>query len=238
MKRKVDRPEQNDSDMPVDSFARTLGGTHDSVYVTCIYRLGDPQAARLRPGEAQRALRAADSLPLGKQLWRLGQSAGGREEAARRGFAEQGHAALRLQRLEARASAAHGFGRAARAALRQPRRGRQSGRHGAKRAFRRVRRYYTWETEFRRIGLGLGGGSGWVVLGYNVHTAQAENYWLWDHLHGPPATMPLLVMDMYEHSYQMDFGAATAKYVDAFFQNIRWDVVITRLGQARRLAKG
>src|SRR6266480_2838773 len=50
--------------------------------------------------------------------------------------------------------------------------------------------YETWETEFRRIGLGLGGGSGWVVLGYNVHTGQVENYWLWDHLHGPPATMP------------------------------------------------
>src|SRR2546428_666079 len=35
--------------------------------------------------------------------------------------------------------------------------------------------YDTWETEFRRIGLGLGGGSGWVGLGYNVHTGQGEN---------------------------------------------------------------
>jgi Fe-Mn family superoxide dismutase len=94
----------------------------------------------------------------------------------------------------------------------------------------------TWETEFRRIGLGLGGGSGWVVLGYNVHTQQIENYWLWDHLHGPAATMPLLVMDMYEHSYQMDFGAATAKYVDTFFQNIRWEVVLARLEQAQKSA--
>jgi Fe-Mn family superoxide dismutase len=34
------------------------------------------------------------------------------------------------------------------------------------------------ETEFRRIGAGLGGGSGWVVLGYNMHTHQLENYWL------------------------------------------------------------
>jgi Fe-Mn family superoxide dismutase len=46
--------------------------------------------------------------------------------------------------------------------------------------------------------------------------------------------MPLLVMDMYEHSYQMDFGAATAKYVDAFFQNIRWETVQARLEQARK----
>src|SRR5438093_11304397 len=91
--------------------ACTLGGTHDSVCVTCVYRLSNAQAARLRPGQTQRALRTADSLPLGEPR-RLGQSAGGREEA---GFAEQRHTALRLQRLEARASAAHGFGRAARA---------------------------------------------------------------------------------------------------------------------------
>ena len=95
----------------------------------------------------------------------------------------------------------------------------------------------TWETEFRRIGLGLGGGSGWVILGYNFHTQQIENYWLWDHLHGPATTMPLLVMDMYEHAYQMDFGAATAKYVDAFFQNIRWETVLARLERAQKAMK-
>jgi len=92
-----------------------------------------------------------------------------------------------------------------------------------------------WETEFRKIGTGLSGGSGWVVLGCNLHTGQIENYWLWDHLHGPPATLPLLVMDMYEHSYQMDYGAAAGKYIDAFFRNIRWEVVMTRLAHAQRV---
>ena len=87
----------------------------------------------------------------------------------------------------------------------------------------------TWETEFRRIGAGLGGGSGWVVLGFNTHTHQLENYWLADHAHGPAATLPLLVMDMYEHSYQMDYGAAAAKYIDAFFKNIQWDAVASRI---------
>ncbi len=96
--------------------------------------------------------------------------------------------------------------------------------------------YDTWETEFRRIGLGLGGGAGWVVLGYNLHAGQIENYWLWDHMHGVSATLPLLVMDMYEHSYQMDFGAAAAKYIDAFFLNIRWEAVLERLEQATKLA--
>lgn len=86
-----------------------------------------------------------------------------------------------------------------------------------------------WEGEFRRIGAGLGGGAGWVVLGYNTHTRQLENYWLADHAHGPAATLPLLVLDMYEHSYQMDYGAAAAKYIDAFFKNIQWDTVAARI---------
>jgi len=93
-----------------------------------------------------------------------------------------------------------------------------------------------WETEFRRIGMGLGGGSGWVVTAYNLHLGQIENYWLADHLHAPAASLPLLVMDMYEHSYQLDYGAAAAKYIDAFFQNIRWEIVAERLAQARAYA--
>ena len=54
-------------------------------------------------------------------------------------------------------------------------------------------------------------------------------------------TPPLLVaalkereLDMYEHSYALDYGAAAAKYVDAFFQNIQWDEVNRRLESAPR----
>jgi Fe-Mn family superoxide dismutase len=86
-----------------------------------------------------------------------------------------------------------------------------------------------WEAEFRKIGLGLGGGSGWVVLGYNNHLKLLENYWLADHATAPAGVRPLLVMDMYEHAYQMDYGAAAAKYIDAFFSNIQWDAVAARL---------
>jgi Fe-Mn family superoxide dismutase len=86
-----------------------------------------------------------------------------------------------------------------------------------------------WETEFRRIGQGLAGGSGWVVLGYNEKLKLLENYWLADHASNPPDTRPILVMDMYEHAYQMDYGAAAAKYIDAFFGNVRWDAVAARL---------
>jgi len=36
-------------------------------------------------------------------------------------------------------------------------------------------------------------------------------------------------MEMYEHSDQMDYGAAAEKYIDAFFQNIQWDTVAARM---------
>ena len=90
----------------------------------------------------------------------------------------------------------------------------------------------TWEKEFKRIGAGLGGGSGWVVLGLNLHSGLLENYWQWDHSHAPSATLPILVMDMYEHSYQMDYGAAATTYVDVFFRNIHWETVAARLEKA------
>ena len=92
----------------------------------------------------------------------------------------------------------------------------------------------TWEKEFRRIAAGLGGGSGWVMLGWNTHTSTLENYWMADHMHAPAAVRPILVMDMYEHSYHMDFGAAAAQYIDAFMRNIHWGVAAERLNLARQ----
>ncbi|MGZ8195230.1 MAG: superoxide dismutase [Methylosarcina sp.] len=90
----------------------------------------------------------------------------------------------------------------------------------------------SWKKEFKRIGAGLGGGSGWVMLGYNLHSGLLENYWQWDHMHAPSSTLPILVMDMYEHSYQMDYGAAAPAYVDAFFRNIHWETVSLRMDKA------
>ena len=87
----------------------------------------------------------------------------------------------------------------------------------------------TWETEFRRIGQGLSGGSGWVMLGFNHGLKLLENYCLGDHATAPATVTPLLMMDMYEHAYQMDYGAAAAKYIDAFFVNLQWDQVAGRL---------
>lgn len=89
--------------------------------------------------------------------------------------------------------------------------------------------YEAWEAEFKRTGNALGGGSGWAILGYNLHTKELHNYWAADHAHNAPMTVPLLVLDMYEHAYQMDYGAVAARYVDAFMTNVNWDEVNRRL---------
>jgi superoxide dismutase, Fe-Mn family len=96
----------------------------------------------------------------------------------------------------------------------------------------------TWEAEFRKIGQGLGGGSGWVVLGFNRKLRLLENYWMADHSTGPVDVAPVLVMDMYEHAFAMDYGAAAAKYIDAFFTNIQWDAVARRLEQGTAPIRG
>ncbi len=88
--------------------------------------------------------------------------------------------------------------------------------------------YELWEAEFKRTGNALAGGSGWVTLGFNYHTGALHNYWAWDHMHNAPASRPLLVLDMYEHAYHIDYGAAAAKYVDAFMQNVNWEEVNRR----------
>jgi superoxide dismutase, Fe-Mn family len=97
--------------------------------------------------------------------------------------------------------------------------------------------YDQWEAEFKRTGNALGGGSGWVIFALNLHTGELHNYWSWDHMHNAPTGLPLLVLDdMYEHAYHMDYGAAAAKYVDAFMQNINWEEVNRRYMKAQKAA--
>lgn len=88
--------------------------------------------------------------------------------------------------------------------------------------------FESWKTEFKRTGNSLSGGSGWTILAYNRHTKEFHNYWAADHTTNAPFSIPLLVLDMYEHAYQMDYGSAAAKYVDAFMSNINWDEVNRR----------
>lgn len=85
-----------------------------------------------------------------------------------------------------------------------------------------------WEGEFRRTANALAGGSGWAVLAIGPE-GDLHNYWAWDHSAGAPGSRPLLVLDMYEHAYHLDYGAAAARYVDAFMQNVDWEEVSRRL---------
>jgi Fe-Mn family superoxide dismutase len=91
-----------------------------------------------------------------------------------------------------------------------------------------------WEEQFRAVGMSLAGGSGWVVLDFNFQTEQLGTHWSGNHTQNAAFSQPLLVMDMYEHAYAIDYGAAGAKYIDAFFQNIQWDEVHRRLERSQK----
>jgi superoxide dismutase, Fe-Mn family len=96
--------------------------------------------------------------------------------------------------------------------------------------------YATWEQHFQACGSSLSGGSGWVILSYDfVHRSLSTDR-LANHTQTLSSSYPLLVMDMYEHSYHMDYGPAADRYVKAFFQNIQWDVVEQRLEKAKKAA--
>lgn len=90
-----------------------------------------------------------------------------------------------------------------------------------------------WEHDLRQTALSLGGGSGWVVVGYDAAKDSLHNWWAWDHMHQVASGEPVLVLDLYEHAYHMDYGAATKAYVDAFLANVQWDEVNRRVGRAR-----
>lgn len=94
-----------------------------------------------------------------------------------------------------------------------------------------------WEPEFRATALSLGGGSGWVTLGLHTVTGELLIAWSGNHSQAPAGALPLLVLDMYEHAYALDYGAAAAKYVDAFFTNLRWEEVERRFEGARAALK-
>ncbi|MGZ3235144.1 MAG: superoxide dismutase [Croceibacterium sp.] len=85
-----------------------------------------------------------------------------------------------------------------------------------------------WEAEFKRTAMSIAGGSGWAILAWNRHTKSLHNYWAWDHMHGAVTGAPLLVLDMYEHAFHMDYGAAAAKYVDAVMANLDWETIDAR----------
>ncbi|MDQ7979883.1 Fe-Mn family superoxide dismutase [Paraburkholderia sp. SARCC-3016] len=85
-----------------------------------------------------------------------------------------------------------------------------------------------WHAEFAAMGKALGGGSGWVLLSWSPRLGKLCNQWASDHAHTLADGVPILALDMYEHSYHIDFGAKAGAYVDAFMQNVNWQKVNAR----------
>src|SRR5213593_2360157 len=82
--------------------------------------------------------------------------------------------------------------------------------------------YERWHAEFTAMGKALGGGSGWVLLSWSRRDRKLVNQWAADHCHTLAGGQPILALDMYEHSYHIDFGAKAATYVDTFMDVVRW----------------
>jgi Fe-Mn family superoxide dismutase len=92
-----------------------------------------------------------------------------------------------------------------------------------------------WKAEFAAMGRSLGGGSGWVLLTYVPRERRLMNQFAADHSQNVASGVPVLAMDMYEHSYHIDFGANVAAYVDTFLRNIDWKGVAARYEDAAKV---
>jgi Fe-Mn family superoxide dismutase len=90
--------------------------------------------------------------------------------------------------------------------------------------------YERWRAEFMAMGKALAGGSGWVLLSWSPRDKKLVNQWASDHCHTLAGGTPILGLDMYEHSYHMDYGAKAATYVDTFMAAIRWSNADRLLG--------
>jgi Fe-Mn family superoxide dismutase len=89
--------------------------------------------------------------------------------------------------------------------------------------------YETWEKEFKATGAMRG--IGWAVLYHDTAAGRLFNFWINEHDVGHPAgCRPVLIMDVFEHAFMIDYGLKRADYIEAFFKNIDWKASEGRLG--------
>ena len=93
-----------------------------------------------------------------------------------------------------------------------------------------------WRAEFSAMGYALGGGSGWVLLSWLPHNGRLINQYASEHSQAIAGGVPLIALDMYEHSYHIDFGANAKAYVDTFLRNVDWKAVAGRFEDAGKVA--
>lgn len=94
--------------------------------------------------------------------------------------------------------------------------------------------YERWRSEFLAMGKAQGGGSGWVLLTWSPRDNRLTNQWAMDHTTTLAGGTPILGLDMYEHSYHMDYGAKAATYVETYMAAIRWSNVDKLFATAAR----
>ncbi|MBI4853950.1 MAG: superoxide dismutase [Acidobacteria bacterium] len=89
--------------------------------------------------------------------------------------------------------------------------------------------YDSWKEDFVKVGTMRG--VGWAILYQDPTNGNLSNHWITLHEEGNPAGFrPLLVMDIWEHAFMVDYKPAErAKYIEAFFSNICWDSVEARI---------
>ena len=88
--------------------------------------------------------------------------------------------------------------------------------------------YENWEKDFR--GTGTMRGVGWTILYQDNLTGKLINQWINEHDTGHPAgCTPILVLDVFEHAFMIDYGLKRADYIEAFFNNINWGAAEARL---------
>ena len=88
--------------------------------------------------------------------------------------------------------------------------------------------YENWEKDFK--GVGAMRGIGWVVLYLDSQGGRLINQWINEHDVGHLAgCTPVLIMDVFEHAFMLDYGLKRADYIEAFFKNINWEAAESRL---------
>ena len=86
----------------------------------------------------------------------------------------------------------------------------------------------SWEKDFRATGALRG--IGWAVLYEDTANGRLINFWVNEHdVSHPAGCVPLLIMDVFEHAFMIDYGLKRADYIEAFFKNVDWAVVGSRL---------
>lgn len=84
-----------------------------------------------------------------------------------------------------------------------------------------------WKKDF--VATGMMRGIGWSVLYLDPVKGRLLNVWINEHDVGHLAGgTPILIMDVFEHAYMPQFGLDKAKYIEVFFENIRWEEVERR----------